>query len=103
MQGLPPNSYTFGVRSNHLSLSQTSNEDTVLRGTVELSEINGSETFIHVQYDNTRLVVQEDGVHHYRIGSEISVFVSPYRFFVYDTDSKLVASPTRAYIANSFQ
>jgi len=103
MQGVSPGPYTFGVRSNHLTLSQTSNEDTVLRGTVELAEINGSETFIHVQYDNTRLVVQEDGVHHYRIGSKISIFVNPGRFFVYDTDNKLVASPTRAYITNSLQ
>jgi glycerol transport system ATP-binding protein len=101
MQGLPPGKYTFGVRSNHLSLSRTSHEDTALKGTVELAEINGSETFIHIQYDDNRLVVQEDGVHHYRIGSEISLYVSPKRFFVYDTDNKLVASPTRSFTENS--
>ena len=95
MQGLSPGPYTFGVRSHHLSLSRTSNEDTVLRGAVELAEINGSETFIHVQYDNTRLVVQEEGVHYYRIGSEISIFANPCRFFVYDSARNLVASPTR--------
>ena len=103
MKGLSQGEYTFGIRSNHLSLSRTSNEDTVLRGTVELAEINGSETFIHIQYDDSRLVVQEDGVHHYRIGSEISIYVSPRRFFVYDTNGNLVASPTRAYTANSFK
>jgi glycerol transport system ATP-binding protein len=57
MQGLPPGQYAFGVRSNHLFLSRKSTEDTELRGKVELAEINGSETFIHVQYDNSRLVV----------------------------------------------
>ncbi len=101
MQGLPAGPYTFGVRSNHLFLDRTSSEDTELSGKVELSEINGSETFIHLQYDNSRLVVQEDGIHHYRIGSEISVFVSPCRFFVYDTDNQLVASPTQQCIPNS--
>ncbi len=101
MQGLPAGQYSFGVRSNHLFLSRTSDEDTELRGKVELAEINGSETFIHVQYDNSRLVVQEDGVLDYRIGSEITIFVSPCRFFVYDNDSKLVASPTQACTANS--
>ena len=60
MLGLPGGEYTFGVRSNHLSLSRTGDEDTELRGKVELAEINGSETFIHVQYDNNRLVVQEE-------------------------------------------
>jgi glycerol transport system ATP-binding protein len=100
MQGLPPGQYTFGVRSNHLFLSRTSSEDTELRGTVELAEINGSETFIHIQYDNSRLVVQEDGVHPHRIGSKISIFVSPCCFFVYDSDRKLVSSPSRTSIAN---
>ena len=103
MQGLPPGRYMFGVRSNHLSLTRTSHDDTELRGKVELAEINGSETFIHIQYDDTRLVVQENGVHHYRIGSEISVFVSPCRFFVYDPNSRLVASPTQACMAPSLQ
>lgn len=100
MQGLPPGQYTFGVRSNHLFINRTSTEDTELRGKVALAEINGSETFIHVQYDNSRLVVQKDGVHPHRIGSEISIFVSPCCFFVYDADRKLVASPSRASIAN---
>ena len=95
MQGLPPGEYTFGVRSNHLFLSRTSSADTELRGKVELSEINGSETFIHVQYDNSRIVVQADGVHPHRIDTEISVFVNPNSFFAYDSDRKLVASPTR--------
>ena len=93
MEGLAPGAYTFGIRSNHLSLFRTSSADTELHGKVELAEINGSETFIHVQYDDSRLVVQEDGVHHYRIGSEISIYVNPDRFFVYGTDKKLVASP----------
>ena len=101
LQGLPSGQYTFGVRSNHLSLSRTSDQETEIHGKVELSEINGSETFIHVQHDNTRLVVQEDGVLDYRIGSEISIFVSPCRFFVYGNDQKLVASPTRACIPDS--
>jgi len=100
MQGLPPGQYTFGVRSNHLYLSRSTDSDTELRGKVELAEINGSETFIHVQYDHNRLVVQEDGVHHYRIGSEISIFVSPYRFFIYDAGNRLMASPSRQFIPN---
>ena len=103
MRGLSAGQYTFGVRSNHLSLQRTDDDDTELQGKVELAEINGSETFVHIQYDNARLVVQENGVNHYRIGSEVSVFVSPCRFFVYDPDSKLVASPTRACIPNSLQ
>ena len=63
---------------------------------MELSEINGSETFIHVNHDNTRLVVQDDGVHQLRIGSEISIYVNPGHLFVYDMQGNLVAAPDSA-------
>jgi glycerol transport system ATP-binding protein len=62
---------------------------------VELAEINGSETFIHVNYDSSRLVVQVDGVHPHRIGAEISIYVNPSSFFVFDEAGVLVSSPTR--------
>jgi glycerol transport system ATP-binding protein len=62
---------------------------------VELSEINGSETFIHVQHNNSRLVVQEDGIHTHRMGSEITIYVHPSCFFVFDEAGVLVASPSR--------
>ncbi|MHC4676403.1 MAG: ABC transporter ATP-binding protein [Planctomycetota bacterium] len=98
MQSLPAGQYIFGVRSNHLFLSRTNAEDTEIRTKVELSEINGSETFIHVNYGNSRLVVQEDGVHPHRIGSEISIYVNPRCFYVYDEAGDLVTSPTRITI-----
>ena len=98
MQSLSAGQYIFGVRSNHLFLSRTSAEDAEIRTKVELSEINGSETFIHVNYGNSRLVVQEDGVHLHRMGSQITIYVNPCWFFVYDEADTLVASPSRSSI-----
>ena len=94
LQSLSAGQYNFGVRSNHLFLSRRNAEDTEIQTKVELSEINGSETFIHVNYDNSRLVVQEDGVHLHRMGTEISIYVRPSSFFVFDEAGVLVASPT---------
>ena len=95
LQSLPAAQYIFGVRPNHLFLNRNSAEDTEIRTKVELAEINGSETFIHVMYDNSRLVVQEDGVHPHPMGAEISIYVNPSHFFVFDTAGVLVASPDR--------
>jgi glycerol transport system ATP-binding protein len=95
LNALPDAQYIFGVRSNHLSLNRSSAEDTEIRSKVELAEINGSETFIHMHYDNSRLVVKEDGVHPHRLGTEISIYVNPSSFFVFDEAGVLVASPTR--------
>ena len=95
MKSLPAGKYKFGVRSHSLFLSRTSEEDTEIQARVELSEITGSETFIHINYNNSRLVVQENGVQPLRIGAEISIYVNPSCFFVYDEAGTLVAAPSR--------
>ena len=100
LKSLPAAQYIFGIRSNHLSLNRTSAQDAELRANVTLSEINGSETFIHVNYDNSQLVLQEDGIHPHRIGTEISIYVNPSNFFVFDEAGALVASPIRKTARN---
>lgn len=95
MKLLSDGEYSFGVRSNHLFLSRNGKEDAEILSRVELAEINGSETFIHADYDGFRLVVQENGVHPVRIGAEITIYVNPSSFFVYDEAGALVASPSR--------
>ncbi len=85
--------YLFGVRSHHLSLSRTGENDTLINATVALSEINGSETFIHADYENIRLVIQASGVHSFRLGAPITIHVDPSSFFVYDDSGALIASP----------
>jgi glycerol transport system ATP-binding protein len=85
--------YTFGIRCNHLFLKSSRPEDLEIKAMVELSEINGSETFIHLSYDDQRLVVQDKGVHQLKIGREIPVYVNPCHFFVFDAHGSLAASP----------
>ncbi len=95
MKSLMDGDYMFGVRSNHLFLARNGKEDVEIPAKVELAEINGSETFIHADYDDSRLVVQENGVRLVRIGAEITIYVNPSSFFVYDEAGGLVASPSR--------
>ena len=86
--------YQFGVRSNHLSLWANSADDVAFKARVELAEINGSETFIHINHNGVSLVVQESGVHSRRIGHEVSIYVNPGNLFVFDLSGTLVASPS---------
>jgi glycerol transport system ATP-binding protein len=98
LSGLAPGAYTFGVRSNHIFLSKVSETDAEIKAKVDLAEINGSETFIHVQHSDTKLVAQEDGIHARRIGSDITLYVNPCYLFVYDAAGSLVASPSKISI-----
>ncbi|MBW1782580.1 MAG: ABC transporter ATP-binding protein [Deltaproteobacteria bacterium] len=95
MKSLTDGDFIFGVRANHLFVTRTSKEDVEIPARVELTEINGSETFIHASHDEFPLVVQERGVRSVRIGVEIVIYVNPSSFFVYDEAGALVASPSR--------
>lgn len=97
MARLPAGDFKFGIRCNHLFLKPCSADDVAIKAVVELSEINGSETFIHVNHNDTRLVVQDDGIHQLKLGSEISIYVDPGRMFVYDIQGNLVASPDASH------
>ncbi|MEJ2586437.1 MAG: ABC transporter ATP-binding protein [Deltaproteobacteria bacterium] len=94
MRSLKDGDYGFGVRSNHLFVNRKSSEDVEIPATVGLTEINGSETFIHANHHDTELVVQERGVRSVKSGMEITIYVSPSCFFVYDKSGALVASPS---------
>lgn len=85
--------YVFGARSNHLSLSRRSASDTETVVTVELAEVNGSETYVHTRFNGTALVVQEDGISKQRIGSRIPIFINPSYLLVFSPTGELVASP----------
>jgi len=93
LKAVPEGQYVFGVRPNHLFLTNGGANNTEIRATVELAEINGSETFIHVNHGETHLVVQEDGIHPRHIGSEITVYANSGRFFVFDQAGQLLTSP----------
>ncbi|MCG8687759.1 MAG: ABC transporter ATP-binding protein [Desulfobacterales bacterium] len=92
---LEPGSYRFGVRPNHLYLSRQQDDDAEIQSKVEISEINGSETFIHFKFDNCQTVLHEVGVDIRKIGSDITAFVNPKKFFVYSEDGNLLISPDR--------
>jgi glycerol transport system ATP-binding protein len=93
LTGLTPGEYLFGVRPHHLNMSRLHERDLELTCTVELSEISGSETFIHVDYGGLRLVVQERGVHRYPLGSRIPVFVRPRKIYIFDKGGELMRAP----------
>jgi glycerol transport system ATP-binding protein len=93
LAGLAGGSYRFAFRSNHLWLSSQADGDLAITGTVELAEINGSETFIYVHHGKSAFVVQQYGVHPFSMGNQITVFINPKHLFVYDTAGRLVAAP----------
>ncbi|NDV18635.1 ATP-binding cassette domain-containing protein [Pseudodesulfovibrio sp. JC047] len=93
MRDLPQDSYVFGVRSNRLSMTRGSDEHVHVTGEVTLSEINGSETFVHIRHGDESLVVQDDGVHTHETGNQVSIHVHPSAFYVFNKAGERMTSP----------
>jgi glycerol transport system ATP-binding protein len=93
LKALEDGNYTFGIRPNHLFLKSQSVNDIRLAVTVELTEISGSESFIHTSFEELPLVIQEDGVHHRRLGEPLEVYINPENILVFHPSGDLVAAP----------
>ena len=93
LAGLAEGSYRWGVRADKLFLAKRWAADIEIAGTVELAEISGSETFIHVAHHGASWVAQEEGVHRFALNQAIRVYVDPGAFFVFGADGGLVAAP----------
>jgi len=102
LQNLPAGTYQFGVRASHLSVGELrrhSPSAVALEAVVELAEISGSETFIHLRHGGTSFVVQQEGVASYDLGETLQVWLDPARIYAFQTDGALVAAPERREVA----
>ena len=91
--------YIAGFRPNHLLLEQVEGDLLSFGVEVTVSEITGSESFVHVNHGEDHWVSLVHGVHEPEIGSNIKVHVSPANLYVFDENEKLIAAPEVAVAA----
>ena len=88
----PDPALTLGARAGALRVHQR-NGDVALPGTVELAEIAGSDTFVHVHTAIGELVAQLTGVHVFTLGAPITLYLDPARAYVFDAPGNLLVAP----------
>ncbi len=96
--GLPDGAYTLGFRPHHLSLDPVAGAVRA-EAMVAITEITGSESFIHVDVADSRWVALTHGVRLLEEGDRVPVWVHPDRLFVFDRDGRLAAAPRLAAAA----
>jgi glycerol transport system ATP-binding protein len=87
-------SLTIGVRASALHVQQRPG-DVALPGKVELAEISGSDTFVHVETPVGELVAQLTGVHFFELGANVTLYLHPAQVYVFDADGALLVAPTK--------
>ena len=96
---LPDGRYTAGFRANHLHLNTHSGAAVEFRCTLGVTEITGSETFLHLTHGSDRWVGLVHGVHELTAGHDVSVWLDPAHVYVFDADGRLAAPAAYAVAA----
>jgi glycerol transport system ATP-binding protein len=85
---------TLGIRASALRVHARPG-DVSLPGTVELAEISGSDTFVHVATSVGEVVAQLTGVHDFDLGTAITLHLNPLQVYVFDQGGRLLVAPQR--------
>ncbi len=89
------NRVTLGLRA-HCLHADSRTGDFALEGKVDLAEISGSETFVHMKRGSLSLVAQLTGVHELALGSATTMYFQPGELFIFNTDGALIYAPGAA-------
>jgi glycerol transport system ATP-binding protein len=97
--GLPDGLYQAGFRPNHLEIGRHTADAVEFAAKLVVTELTGSETFVHLDHHGDRWVGLIEGIHDLRLGEEISVFLDPAHVYVFAEDGRLVAPAPYALAA----
>jgi len=86
---LPDGPYTFGIRPHHISLeTEVSGENMVkMDATVNLAEIVGSDTTLHLTHNDMDFIAIAREMRHFDLDERINVLFDPRQIHIFDTST----------------
>ena len=85
--------YRVGFRAHQLAIANGMAGRHAFPATVTVTEITGSESFVHLHRADANWVAVLHGVHEFEPGQALEVVLDPDNVFVFDAGGRLVASP----------
>jgi glycerol transport system ATP-binding protein len=92
-QALADGPCKLAFRAHHLALRAGAPGAIRLAGQVTVSEITGSESFVHIDAPPHRFVALATGVHRLEPGTHIDTFLDPRHLFAFDAAGRLAVAP----------
>ena len=94
--GLPDGRYRMGFRADAVTAGAKPPGSLSFEGTVSVTEINGSESFVHVHVGGDAWVCLLPGVHDLLPGAPTALHIDVRRAFVFDARGALASRPVLA-------
>ena len=85
--------YRVGFRAHQLEVANGIADRHAFSATVTVTEITGSESFVHLKRGDSNWVAVLEGVHEYAPGDTLDAVLDPNDLFVFDAAGRLVAAP----------
>jgi len=82
--------YTLAVRPHHLSRARETAEDIEVNGIVSVTELTGSETFVHFSMEGNLWVALLHDVEEFAVASTVTFYLKAQHLFLFDSDDALV-------------
>lgn len=99
LSDLPDGRYLAGFRPNHLEIRQPSHDALRFDTKLVVTELTGSETFIHLDHQDQRWVGLIHGVHDLPLGRTLPVWLDPRHIYVFAEDGNMVSPAAYASAA----
>ena len=96
LAGVPDGPCTIAFHPHHLSLASQTPASASLQARTAISEIAGSESFIHIEFEGTRWVMLSPGIHDIEPDAIITVHVDTRHLMAFGADGKAIAEPAAA-------
>jgi glycerol transport system ATP-binding protein len=94
---LADGAYRVGFRAHQLEVASGIAGRHAFHATVTVTEITGSESFVHLNRGASNWVAVLPGVHEYEPGHLLDAVLDPDNVFVFDAADRLVAAPNVAF------
>jgi glycerol transport system ATP-binding protein len=91
LAGIADSSYTIGFQPHHLSPTRRSASAVPVKAKVSVTEITGSESFVHLDFADVRWVMLTPGVRVFEPDEVIDVFIDPRQMMAFDETGRAVS------------
>ena len=96
---LADGTYRAGFRANHLNIAPGGPDDLRFEARVAVTEITGSESFLHLDHGTDRWIALVHGVHLHPAGAALTAWLDPAHVYVFAQSGALVAAAPYAQAA----
>jgi len=91
---LPDQKYLLGIRPHHLFLEDTHQRMTPFHAKVELAEVVGSNTELHLRHDDIKMSLLMQRVEQFPVGKDVTVYIDPDHLYIFNAETKAFVTKT---------